>query len=139
MGYYLRTTQQLRGGQCRPNGFRDLLLTMRMTSTAPASGLPAYVTGDKEPYTLSTVVYVASPVKGGIVDVQVDGRLRPVNTQEVNGRAVSAFTVDLRPGQSADVTAYLVGPALPGQPRLRVTPTVAPQRSAVDVSPCVAM
>jgi hypothetical protein len=139
MSYYLRSTQRLSGGQCRPNGVRDLLLTMRMTSTAPSKGLSPYVAGAQNPYTVSTVVYVASPVKGGIVEVQVDGRARPVNTQEVAGRAVAAFTVDLRPGQSVDVTTYLVGPVIPGRPRLRVTPTVAQNAPVVQVSGCGTM
>jgi len=136
MSYYLHTSQRLTGGQCRPNGFRDLLLTITMTSKAPAEGLSPYVAGDVDPYTVSTVVYVASPVGGGVVEVRVDGRLRPVNTQQVAGRSVSAFTVDLRPGQSAEVTAYLVAPNIPGQARLRVTPMVRQERSTVDVSGC---
>jgi hypothetical protein len=107
-----------------------------MTSEAPPNGLPPYVTGDEKPHTVSTVVYVASPVEGGIVTVAVDAKNRPVNTQQVAGRAVSAFTVDLRPGQTAEVKVSLVAPNISGTPRLRITPSVAPIPQSVSVGEC---
>jgi hypothetical protein len=136
MSYYLRATAQLDAGQCRADGMRDLSLVATMTSTAPPKGLPPYVTGDDKPHTVSTLVYVASPVEGGIVTVAVDAKNRPVNTQQVAGRAVSAFTVDLRPGQTAEVKVSIVAPDIPGHPRLWVTPTVAPIPQSVAVMKC---
>jgi hypothetical protein len=136
MSYYLRAAGQLTGGACRPGGMRDLKLVMTMTSTAPPRGLPAYVTGRTKPYTLSTVVYLASPVAGGVVSVQVDGQDRPVNTQDVAGRSVAALTVDLRPGQSAEVTVTYVSPQRAEPARLRTSPTVTHNAFLVAVLPC---
>jgi hypothetical protein len=136
MSYYLRATAQLTGGTCRTDGFRDLSLLVTMTSKAPPKGLPPYVTGDQKSHDVSTVVYVASPVDGGIVTVAVDAKNRPVNTEQVGGRAISAFTVDLRPGQTAEVKVSVVAPNIPGRPQLRVTPTVAPTPQSVSVTEC---
>jgi len=136
MSYYLRATAELSGGQCRADGLRDLSLVLTLTSKAPPRGLPPYVTGDEKPHTVSTLVYLASPVDGGVVTVAVDAKNRPINTQQVAGRAVSTFTVDLRPGQTAEVKVSLVAPNIPGTPRLRITPTVAPVPELVSVTEC---
>jgi hypothetical protein len=136
MSYYLRAAAQLTGGRCHADGMRDLQLVLTMTSKAPPTGLPSYVTGDKKPYTLSTVVYLASPVAGGVVQVRVDGEDRPVFTQQVAGRSVAALTVDLRPGQTAEVKVAFVSRDEPGQPRLRMSPMVTENSSSVSISPC---
>ncbi|HET8617223.1 MAG TPA: DUF4012 domain-containing protein [Actinomycetales bacterium] len=136
MSYYLHAKAQLTGGACRSDGMRDAQLVLRMTSTAPPRGLPRYVTGTVKPYTVSTVVYLAGAREGGLVSVHVDGKARPVNAQEVDGRLVAALTVDLRPGQTAEIkVAYLIRDE-PGQPRLRMSPMVNPSSSSVTVSPC---
>jgi hypothetical protein len=138
MSYYLRSTATLSGGQCRPDGLRDLSLVMTMTSKAPPKDLPLYVTGRNNPrHTLSTVVYLATPVEGGIVSVAVDDKNQPVNTQQVDGRAVSALTVNLRPGQTAEVKVSIVAPDIPGSPRLRMTPSVTPIPRSVSVARCI--
>jgi len=136
MSYYLRASARLDAGRCRADGMRDLALVMTMTSTAPPKGLPEYVTGRGGSPTVSTVVYLASPVGGGVVTVAVDDRPLEVNTQQVAGRSVSALTVSLRPGQTAEVKVQLVAPGRPSHARLRMSPMVTSNSSSVTASPC---
>jgi hypothetical protein len=136
MSYYLRATARLTAGTCRANRPRDLQLVLTMTSTAPSTGLPRYVTGREKPYTVSTVLYLAGPVSGSVGTVQVDGEDRAVTTQQVDGRAVAALAVDLRPGQTAEVRLALTAPTSPGAPRLRLSPMVAATPVSVSAPSC---
>ena len=45
LGYYLHNTVALGAGDCRPDGRRELAVTITLHYTAPSAGLPAYVRG----------------------------------------------------------------------------------------------
>lgn len=129
MSYYLQRTARLSEEPRRADGQRDLRVRLALTSTAPFSGLPLYVTGlaagRRGTADVSTVIYVASPLGGGLASVEVRGKRIPVTAQVLNGRPVSAFRVDLQPGAKATVLLRLVAPPTTGAPQLRLSPSVS--------------
>ena len=140
LGYYLHNDVAVTPGQCRPDGRRELQVTVTMHYNAPAKGLPAYVTGldgTKPPYTLKTNMLVFAPVGGGVVGAQRDGVGAGIGRGEDLGRSVGTMTIALNPGESTRVTFTVVAPggADPaGQitPGLILTPMVTAWATSVD-------
>jgi hypothetical protein len=140
LSYYLNQTAALSAGDCDDeDDSRQLKLTMTLGSTAPAAGLPAYVTGLKlggEAYTVRTNVMVFSPVGGGVVDAAIDGKPVDFGTGSERDRQVGVITVDLPPGVTQTLDVTLQTGALPADaanvsPRLWTTPTVRPWKTTV--------
>jgi hypothetical protein len=136
LSYYLRAAADVTGGRCRNDGFRELLLDLTLSSTAPSHGLSAYVAGTEEPYVMEPVVYLAAPLAGGLVDVAVDGKPRPVNSQVVDGRTVAATGLRIPPGAEVHLRARYVVPATMHDAALRTTPGVSPIATSVRIASC---
>lgn len=139
LSYYLTQTAVLSVGGCEPDGTRELHLALTVGSTAPAAGLPAYVTGMRlsgDAYTSRTNVMVFSPTGGGVASVTVDGKEQEFGTGLERDRGVGVITVDLPPGGKATYDVTLQTGVLPVQgqairPRLWTTPGVRPWQSVV--------
>jgi hypothetical protein len=136
LSYYLRAAADVTGGRCRDDGLRELVLDLTLSSTAPVDGLSAYVAGAESPNVMEPVVYLASPLRGGLIDVTVDGTARPVNSQLVDGRMVAATTLRIPPGQDVHLRARYVVPVTTHDAALRTTPGVAPFATSVRIASC---
>lgn len=143
LGYYLTHQASLALAGCRPDGRRELTVRARLGSTAPASGLPEYLLGrggSDDPYTVRTLLMLFSPAGGAVTDVRVDGATVPFGSGTERSRAVAVVTVELNPGQSKVIEAWvltepLAGPAATSVvPSLWVTPGVSPWRLDVASS-----
>jgi hypothetical protein len=140
LSYYLTQSAALSAGGCEPDGTRTLRLRLTIGSTAPARGLPAYVTGFAlagRKYTSRTNVMVFSPSGGGVVDVRVAGKEIDFGTGLERDRGVGVITVDLPPGskRTYDITVQTGILPQPGgaiSPRLWTTPGVHPWRTSVS-------
>jgi hypothetical protein len=136
LGYYLTHRAELAvTSTCRKDGRRELALRVELGSTAPKSGLPAYVLGlglAGDPYTTRTNVSVYSPTGGALVSMTLDGRKQSFGAGRDRRRAVGIVTVDVRPGTTRILRVRLLSGVLPGgyagkvTPRLRLTPGIAP-------------
>jgi hypothetical protein len=143
LSYYLTTGAALTVGDCVDDGSRELQLKLTLGSTAPATGLPPYVTGlalSGEKYTSRTNVMVFSPTGGGVVGITRDGKEVQFGTGIERGRGVGVLTVELPPGSSRTYDVTLQTGVLPqGQgavrPRLWTTPGTRPWKASVAAGP----
>ncbi len=134
LSYYLTHKAQLSVGQCLEDGSVELKLKVTLGSTAPKSGLPAYVLGlglSGAPYTVQTNLMVYSPAGGAVVGTMIDGQPVDAGFGVDRERAVGVVTVDLPPGTTKTVDVILMTPLLPKSdallvPALRATPGVTP-------------
>lgn len=139
MDYYLREKLSLASTACRSDGRAVMHVTVTLTSTAPSSGLPDYVTGLAMggPYVTRTNVMLFSPTGGSVQDVTVDGKAAGVGSGTEGDRMVGILTVDLKPGETKTVTATVLSGALPTSGmtglQLRTTPLSTP--GTIDVGP----
>jgi hypothetical protein len=132
LGYYLTHDAEVAVTPvCRGDGRREITLRVVLGSTAPKSGLPAYVLGlglAGDPYTVRTNVSVYSPTGGAIAGMRLDGEKRSFGSGRDRRRAVGIITVDVRPGtrRTLDVTMLTGVPAggygTTVTPRLWTTP-----------------
>lgn len=146
MSYYLRHSVRVVPLTCRDDQYRDYLVQVEMTSTAPedaATSLPEYVVGPGTvepplaPGMTRTNVLVYGPLDGGVVTVRQDGEERPFTTHTERGRPVGLLAVDLRPGQTSTIEVELIGPdAHRGQPTVRTTPGIESPDLVIDAPRC---
>jgi len=139
LDYYLTHAAALSVGGCAQEGSRELHLRLTVGSTAPARGLPEWVTGlalSGDPYTSRTNVMVFSPTGGAIISVTLDGKPQDFGAGFERNRGVGVITVDLPPGESKtfDIAIEIGIPAAASQaikPRLWTTPGVRPWLTTV--------
>ncbi|WEG09202.1 DUF4012 domain-containing protein [Microbacterium horticulturae] len=111
MDSFLRTSMTIGSAECRPDDHRDVLITVRLESAAPAdagTSLPGPMTGWGLSGTpagdISTIVSVAAPRGTFFAGVQLQGKdTRSVNVEDF-GFPTSATTVVLKPGEHKTVT-----------------------------------
>lgn len=129
LSYYLRYDARMRAVSCR-GGRQSFRGALDLRSTAPAGGLPEYVTGGSPDVPLGTqglAIYLVGPVGGRLADVQVDGRAVPAMPVEHKGRPVVRVDWQLTAGASAKVTWRAVsGSDQTGAAEVSVTPPVEP-------------
>ncbi len=144
MDYFLRETVDLKSTGCVAGGKALVQATVTLTSTAPSSGLPDYVTGMAlgGDYVTRTNVMFFSPTKGSLRSVEKDGEKVAVGTGIERGRFVGILTVDLKPGETTTVTATLATGELPESGmtslRLKTTPLAFPADTTVGEVPACA-
>ena len=130
LSYYLTHTVQLAVGQCLEDNSLELKLRVTLGSTAPKSGLPAYVLGlglSGNPYTVRTNLMVYSPAGGNLVGTMVDGQQVDAGFGVERERSVGVITIDLPPGATKTIDVTLMSAPLPASssevvPALRTTP-----------------
>jgi cell division protein FtsB len=139
MDYYLNEKVSLISSGCRSDGRAVLRANISLTSTAPSSGLPDYVTGLAMggDYVTRTNVMVFSPTGGQIESAKADGEPVFLAGGTERGRNVGILTVDLKPGESTDITVTIVSGELPPEGLtgidLRTTPMATPVHTTVGV------
>nr|WP_246376958.1 DUF4012 domain-containing protein [Conyzicola lurida] len=133
MSYYLNTAVALTNNSCltpeTPNFNASISLNSSI-SAAEYSALPAYVKSQVylRPVKTRTLVYVYGPVGGAYIDTtwNQSGMLSEVVSVGTDlGRPVVAIAVDLRPGETSNVSVTFAGaPGEYGPAEARVTPMI---------------
>ena len=139
LSYYLTQAAALTVGPCGGDGGRELHLKLTLGSTAPTTGLPAYVTGlalTGDKYTSRTNVMIFSPTDGAVVGVTSAGQEVEFGGGVERGRFVAVLTVDLPPGGKQTFDVAIQPGELPKDgfinPRLWTTPGVRPWENSVE-------
>ncbi len=125
LGYYLDGATTVTAGECRTSGQREVTVTMNLDYSAPASGLPEYVSGSGPiPYVLVTELRVFAPSGGTLTGADFAGSPVTIEQDTDLGRSVGKFTINLEPGSTPTVTLhFLTGPTDLATGRL-ITPNV---------------
>ncbi|MGW6132154.1 DUF4012 domain-containing protein [Cellulomonas sp. NPDC055163] len=142
MGYYVDLDVTGTALACSPDGRQSLLVTVDLTSNAPAdaAGLPAYVTGDGavvEPGLVRTNVLVYAPAGGRLEATRVNSTPAPAFAQVHDGLGVESRTFTLEPGQRT--TLEIEVRTAPGQAKnatIRHTPTARQNGPVAIPSAC---
>ena len=144
LDYYLRRRLDYRLGDCR-DGLRSTTVHLRLTNTAPATGLPDYVTNRSDdpahPHVRgSTLDWVSLYATHGaqLAGATVDGRPLLMSMDQERGHPVLSAFVEILPGQTRDLDVHLVEPAVGGTPLTPVQPLVLPQSTSVSAHRCPA-
>ncbi len=141
LGYYLHNEVHVTEGKCRDDGRREMQVRVTMHYDAPASGLPAYVTGSSavgKQNRLETNLLVFAPVGGGVVGAQRDGEPVGLERGEDHSREVGTLTVVLSPDSTTEFVITVLGPvgatddAQEVVPSLVLTPGVTPWTTSVE-------
>jgi predicted negative regulator of RcsB-dependent stress response len=140
LGYYLTRAAELRVGDCRLDGRRELHLRLTISSTAPRSGLGPSVLGlgmAGDPYTARTLVYVFSPARGTVLRARLDGADAPLGSGVERGRQVGVASVDVAPGRSRvlEVSLLTAAATSAGTAALWLTPGATPWTTQISSAP----
>jgi hypothetical protein len=140
LDYYLHQQVAVRASDCLPGGKLALTVSVTLTSKAPTSGLPAYVTGlaMAGPYSVRTQLLFYTPSGGSTTAMTQDAV--PVKFGDFSdfGRGVAKVTVDLAPGDSTTLEATMVTGPLESHPTgidVRTTPMAWPTTITVGKLP----
>ena len=142
LDYYLQRSVEYSRTGCGPR--RDVDVTITLLNTAPASGLPPYVTtrldanppkDAKSGDSRSTLDYYAT---GGalVQSVTVNGKRAGVNTTDTLGRTVVRLVVELPRGVPQTIELHLDEPAGRGAPLIWTQPGVQPVATKVFDQTC---
>lgn len=130
MSWYLHRRATVDEGPRATGGGRRLTVRLVLSSSAPRSGLPPYVTGNGDygvpPGTMRVTVWVVGSGAGSVVGARVDGRPVASGSVRLHGRPVCSLGVDLAPGGRRVVQVDLVAPPGQGSPRLVLQPMAQP-------------
>jgi len=112
---YLQSEVDYAIDQSAPDGVARATVTIRLTNTAPAAGLPSYVIGNQKDLPPGTnrlwmSVYTALPMD----TTTIDGAPSGMQTTSVFGWKVSSRFLEIPPGGSTTVVLTLEGPAPAG-------------------------
>lgn len=118
MDYYLSSGIGIASGICRNDGRPNFDVTVKLESRAPddaATSLPEYVTGGGvygvAPGNISTSIFVYAPLGSVPYSVKVDDSEYAFVAAEDNAHSIAGITVELTPGQQAEVSLKFVGVA----------------------------
>lgn len=138
LGYYLKPTASLTVGRCRPDGRRELRLTVSLHSSAPKSGLTPAVLGvgrKGDPYVVRTLVNVFSPAGGTVVRARLDGVEAPLGSGTERRRQVAIANVEVGPGGTRELEVdLLTAPTDTGGAELWLTPTATPWNTRIHTA-----
>lgn len=128
IGYYLDTAVDVVERETRPDGSRELEVTVRYTSRVDAAEvgeLPTYVTGPDPAHAgeirIRSLVY--APAGGSLIDSTVNGEELGLSPQVHNALPVASRSVVIRPGETTAMSyAIITGKRQTGDVLIRVTP-----------------
>jgi len=144
MDRFLTTSIAAGTVQCRPDGHRDVTVTVTLKSTAPADA------GTRFPFSLTggglfgtpagqirTLVSAAAPADGSVASVNVDGK--PVNAPVVEeaGFPTTTATVLLKPGEKATIEfRFIAGKVGAVRPVVLHTPMMNAPKLSSEAAEC---
>ncbi len=142
LDYYLDRSLTYRAITCS-GPRREATITVTLTNTAPAHGLPSYVTirGDlpsgNEPISNNHVlVYVHTSNGAELTDATLDGQQLGISTGVEQGHPVYYFDTVLAPGKPQTAVLQLTEPIPRGAPMTKIQPLLRPQQTQLDVPSC---
>ncbi|QIK65371.1 DUF4012 domain-containing protein [Nocardioides sp. HDW12B] len=125
LGYYLHVDTAVTPGPCDEEDQR-MVVDVTMRSSAPATGLPDYVYGDRLPGLpaagMRNRVYLYAPTGGRVDALTVDGEEVAVTRVVQGTRPVAFTTLDLRPGATVKLQYAVSAPREDGDVRVLSTP-----------------
>jgi len=143
LGYYLDRSLTYDGRGGCSNGQRNTQVQVTLTNTAPAHGLPRYVTiradrptPSQEKGTEKLLVSVYLAQHASMDKITIDGRPGLAGISDERGHTVVSLTLTLRPGQTRSFTIDVTEPASKRAAQVPVQPLVRPQHTHVHVPPC---
>lgn len=127
IGYYLGMEVTATTAHCRPDGSREVTVTVALSLDAPVDigTYPPYVAGGQttEPGSMRLNVLLYAPTGGSIEDVTIEGADPGVTSQIHDGLPVVGKTVTLGPAGTATLEYRIfTGPDQDGPLLLRTTP-----------------
>jgi hypothetical protein len=142
LDYYLTRTISYRRTGCGPS--RDVFVTITLTNTAPASGLPAYVTSRLDTATSGPVQpgdnrtqldYYAT---GGalLLSATLNGKPTTIAVYDDLGHPIFRDDLELPRGTTQTLTLHLIEPKGVGTPLLWKQPGVTPLVTEYYNQPC---
>jgi hypothetical protein len=142
IAYYERMNVEVKATRCRPDGSRELSISVTVTSDVPENveQLPAHLTGGGNAVPVGHIrsdVLVYAPTDGVITDFRSSDGARGMTTHFHDGLHVAARTVVLKPGESVTLDYEITSHGeLPEPARIRVTPGADERRFSVASSHC---
>jgi len=142
LDYYLRRSVQYESTGCGSS--RDVTVTMQLQNTAPASGLPLYVTTrlDKDhPANVQpgdnreALDYWATP-GAQLKSVTVNGVTSTASVYELDGHPIYRLNMELPHGTTSTVILNLLEPKAVGSPIVWQQPGVLPIDTNVQLQAC---
>ncbi|WP_172639110.1 DUF4012 domain-containing protein [Streptomyces tailanensis] len=142
LDYYLHRRLDYRLGPCR-NGIRKSTVRIRLTNSAPRTGLPDYVVyrGDDPQRThvhgsnlLWTSLYTTQGAE--LAEATLNGRQLLMSVDRERKHTVFSTVLEIQPGQTHVLDIRLVEPAGTAPPLTRVQPLALPQTTTVSGKPC---
>lgn len=149
MDYYLKYGVTVGSANCRPDGTQSYDASLTLKSTAPTSGLPAYVTGEDRseagirPGELTVAIDIFAPYGGKVRDVTTRG-VKPnkdfaaFSPAQYLGRGIGETTVTLKPGEETTLDISIMsGPKSRGNTTVHITPSSDANQKTSRVVPSV--
>lgn len=137
MDYYASRTAQLIQ-TCQSHGYSNYTVRMTVTNNAPsdaATMLPAYVTGrgvfGVEPGYIRTNYVFYGPAQAFAETASVNGQPVPIGAGKHGQRPVGTVTLELAPGETAELDVVFSQVVQDSDPKLQVTPGLEPSNKVV--------
>lgn len=142
LDYYLQRTVNYQSSGCGPT--RDVVVTVTLQNTAPASGLPLYVTTrldkdhpvDVKPGDNRETFDYWATAGAQLESVTVDGHASTASVFELVGHPIYRLDMELPRGTTSTIVLHLIEPQTTGRPQLWEQPGVIPLQSNVEVQHC---
>ncbi|MGH3329253.1 MAG: DUF4012 domain-containing protein [Streptomycetales bacterium] len=142
LDYYLDRSVRYRLDPCH-GGRRKSTLRVRLTNSAPATGLPYYVTqrNDEPPFVPTpgaTKIWVSiyTSVGARLREVTLDGHTHHMSEHTERRHPVYSTELETPPAQGHTLTLRLTEPATTAPPRVPVQPMARPQHTKVTDGGC---
>lgn len=147
LDYYMRAAVDYRLGACTAGSTQAARVTLTLANTAPASGLPPYVTTrlDRRGVTVRSgpgdgtnvdLMALHLPAGALVTAARLDGAPLALSPHDELGRPVVTFPVATGPGREHVVVLDLDEPHSPLAPRVRVQPMAVPAVATVSARTC---
>jgi hypothetical protein len=142
LDYYLDRSLTYRAVTCS-GPTRSAVVTVTLDNTAPAHGLPAYVTvrgdlpsGNESVSNNHLLVYIHTSDGARLTDATLDGHELGISSGIEQGHPVYYFDVVLAPGVPRTAVLHVTEPIPLGAPTTKVQPLARGQRTQLDVPTC---
>jgi len=142
LDYYLRRSLEYQSTGCGDS--RDVAVTMQLENTAPASGLPAYVTtrldrdhpADVQPGDNRETLDYWATAGAQLESVTVNGAVSTASVYQLDGHPIYRLNMELPHGTTSTVVLHLLEPKTIGSPIVWRQPGVIDLDTNVQVQPC---
>lgn len=142
LDYYLTRALNYHRSGCGAS--RDVLVTLTLTNSAPAYGLPPYVTdrldanqpANSRPGDYSTLLDYYATSGAQLLSVRVNGKPTTAAAYTIDGRPMYRLQLQLRRGATQTIELHLQEPPGSGSPMIWRQPGVTPMSVTAYSQPC---